>query len=165
MQVRTTSADQRRVSFTHRSALHRVAQGVSMEGMAAGEFCILLSACCLLACQPNQMQHALSTQNDVLAGLAVGVMAVPQCVSFALMAGLPSVYGLYSAFLPIVAYALTGSSPQLVTISSSDCFLVHFSKKSICIFLYCLLRGPNWPSKGAAPNPTAAQSGPNVASK
>ena len=50
----------------------------------------------------------------MLAGLAVGVMAVPQCVSFALMAGLPSVYGLYSAFLPVVAYALTGSSPQLV---------------------------------------------------
>ncbi|KAL0048646.1 hypothetical protein WJX82_007650 [Trebouxia sp. C0006] len=51
--------------------------------------------------------------SDVLAGLAVGVMAVPQCVSFALMAGLPSAYGLYSAFLPVLAYALTGSSPHL----------------------------------------------------
>ena len=53
-------------------------------------------------------------QSDILAGLAVAVMAVPQCVSFALMAGLPSVYGLYSTFLPTLAYALTGSSPQLV---------------------------------------------------
>lgn len=53
-------------------------------------------------------------QNDVLAGLAVGVMAVPQCVSFALMAGLPSAYGLYSATVPIIAYAFTGTSPQLV---------------------------------------------------
>ncbi|DBA76202.1 TPA: hypothetical protein ACH3X1_009930 [Trebouxia sp. C0004] len=51
--------------------------------------------------------------SDVLAGLAVGAMAVPQCVSFALMAGLPSAYGLYSAFLPVLAYSLTGSSPQL----------------------------------------------------
>ena len=57
---------------------------------------------------------AVYLQSDVLAGLAVGVMAVPQCVSFALMAGLPSAYGLYSAFLPVLAYALTGSSPQLV---------------------------------------------------
>ncbi|KAL3141752.1 hypothetical protein ABBQ32_004432 [Trebouxia sp. C0010 RCD-2024] len=57
--------------------------------------------------------HRKDLLSDVLAGTAVGVMAVPQCVSFALMAGLPSVYGLYSAFLPVLAYALTGSSPQL----------------------------------------------------
>ena len=50
----------------------------------------------------------------------MGVMAVPQCVSFALMAGLPSVYGLYSAFLPVLAYALTGSSPQLVSNGCSN---------------------------------------------
>lgn len=60
------------------------------------------------------LHTAVYLQSDVLAGMAVGVMAVPQCVSFALMAGLPSAYGLYSAFLPVLAYALTGSSPQLV---------------------------------------------------
>ena len=61
----------------------------------------------------------LALQSDVLAGLAVAVMAVPQCVSFALMAGLPSVYGLYSTFLPTLAYALTGTSPQLVSQASN----------------------------------------------
>ena len=63
-------------------------------------------------------------QSDVLAGLAVGVMAVPQCVSFALMAGLPSVYGLYSALLPVLAYALTGSSPQLVCKLTSHAYMI-----------------------------------------
>lgn len=34
-------------------------------------------------------------------------------MSYALLAGLPAVYGLYSAFVPCVAYAVFGSSPHL----------------------------------------------------
>ncbi len=51
--------------------------------------------------------------NDILAGLAVGVMAVPQSLSYAKLADLPVEYGLYSALFPIWAYALFGSSRQL----------------------------------------------------
>ena len=40
-------------------------------------------------------------------------MVVPQAMSYANIAGLPSVYGLYGAFLPVIAYALIGSSRHL----------------------------------------------------
>lgn len=58
----------------------------------------------------------LSLQADGLAGLSVAAMAVPQCVCFAGMAGLPASYGLYGVLVPSICYALCGSSPHLVTI-------------------------------------------------
>ncbi len=50
---------------------------------------------------------------DVLAGITVGVMIIPQSMSYAKLAGLPVEYGLYSSLVPIYAYALFGSSRQL----------------------------------------------------
>ena len=49
-----------------------------------------------------------------MAGLTVAVMAVPQSVSFAAMAGLPAAFGLYTAFVPVLAYCVMGSSRHLV---------------------------------------------------
>ncbi len=40
-------------------------------------------------------------------------MVVPQGLSYASIAGVPSVYGLYGAFMPCIVYALFGSSKQL----------------------------------------------------
>lgn len=51
--------------------------------------------------------------NDWIAGLTVGVMVIPQGMSYAKLAGLPVQYGLYSALMPVYAYALFGSSRQL----------------------------------------------------
>lgn len=53
-------------------------------------------------------------QADLVAGATVAVMAVPQAVSFAAMAGLPAAYGLYTAFVPVLVYCLFGSSRHLV---------------------------------------------------
>ena len=53
-------------------------------------------------------------QADGLAGLSVTAMAVPQCVCFAGMAGLPASYGLYAVIVPALGYAISGSSPYLV---------------------------------------------------
>jgi len=50
---------------------------------------------------------------DVVAGLTVGVMVVPQGMSYAKLAGLPVQYGLYGALFPVWAYAVFGSSRQL----------------------------------------------------
>ena len=50
---------------------------------------------------------------DVLAGLTVGVMLVPQAMAYAMLAGLPPVIGLYASVLPLIAYALIGTSQQL----------------------------------------------------
>ncbi|KAK9814415.1 hypothetical protein WJX72_005609 [[Myrmecia] bisecta] len=52
-------------------------------------------------------------RDDLLAGATVGVMVVPQSVSFAAMARLPSSFGLYTSLAPIFAYAIWGSSRQL----------------------------------------------------
>lgn len=50
---------------------------------------------------------------DVLAGLIVAVMLVPQGMAYALLAGLPPVYGLYASTVPAVVYALFGTSRHM----------------------------------------------------
>jgi sulfate permease, SulP family len=51
--------------------------------------------------------------SDLSAGLTVGVMLVPQGMAYALIAGMPAIYGLYASLTPLVVYALLGSSRQL----------------------------------------------------
>lgn len=50
---------------------------------------------------------------DVLAGLTVGAMLVPQGMAYAELAGMPPVTGFYAALLALVAYAVVGSSRHL----------------------------------------------------
>ena len=52
---------------------------------------------------------------DVVAGLTVATILVPQAMAYAELAGLPPVYGLYAAFLPPAVAALFGSSRHLST--------------------------------------------------
>ncbi|CAK7325612.1 unnamed protein product [Dovyalis caffra] len=53
------------------------------------------------------------SQPDLMAGLTVGIMLVPQAMSYAKLAGLHPIYGLYTGFIPIFVYAIFGSSRQL----------------------------------------------------
>jgi len=50
---------------------------------------------------------------DSLAGLTTAIMLVPQAMAYAMLAGLPPEVGLYASMLPLVAYALLGTSRQL----------------------------------------------------
>src|SRR5437763_1308596 len=50
---------------------------------------------------------------DLVAGLTVGAMLIPQAMGYALLAGLPPQIGLYSAVLPLLAYAAIGGSRTL----------------------------------------------------
>ncbi len=50
---------------------------------------------------------------DLVAGLVVTVLLVPQGLAYAMLAGLPPVIGLYASVLPLLAYALLGSSMTL----------------------------------------------------
>jgi SulP family sulfate permease len=50
---------------------------------------------------------------DVAAGLTVGVVLIPQGMAYALIAGLPPVYGLYAAVVPMAVYALLGTSRHM----------------------------------------------------
>ena len=52
-------------------------------------------------------------RGDLFAGLTVGVMLVPQGMAYAMIAGLPPIYGLYAATVPLLIYALFGTSRQL----------------------------------------------------
>ena len=53
--------------------------------------------------------------DDLMAGLTVTLVAIPQSLAYAQLAGVPAYYGLYAAFLPTVAAAMIGSLPQLST--------------------------------------------------
>ena len=48
--------------------------------------------------------------SDLVAGLMVTVLVIPQSLAYALLAGLPPQAGLYVSILPVIAYALLGSS-------------------------------------------------------
>jgi SulP family sulfate permease len=56
---------------------------------------------------------ARTLRDDALAGITVGVMLVPQGMAYALLAGLPPIYGLYAGVIPPLVYMLFGTSRQL----------------------------------------------------
>ena len=51
--------------------------------------------------------------SDLVAGLTVGIMLIPQGMAYAMIAGMPPIYGLYAALVPQLVYALMGTSRQL----------------------------------------------------
>ena len=62
---------------------------------------------------------------DVAAGLSVAAIALPVGIAYADLAGVPPVIGMYSAIFPLFAYALFGSSRQLMTgPDAATCILV-----------------------------------------
>jgi len=50
---------------------------------------------------------------DIIAGITVAVMLVPQAMAYALLAGLPPIIGLYASIVPLIIYAFIGSSHQM----------------------------------------------------
>ena len=51
--------------------------------------------------------------DDLVAAIVVTILLVPQCLAYALLAGLPPQVGIYASIFPLVAYALLGSSNYL----------------------------------------------------
>lgn len=52
---------------------------------------------------------------DLIAGITVSLVLIPQSMAYAQLAGLPAYYGLYISFMPVLIAALWGSSRQLAT--------------------------------------------------
>lgn len=52
-------------------------------------------------------------KHDLFAGVTVGVILIPQGIAYATIAGLPPIYGLYTALIPQLVYAVMGTSRQL----------------------------------------------------
>lgn len=54
-----------------------------------------------------------SLTNDMVAAVIVTIMLIPQSLAYALLAGLPAEMGLYASMLPLIAYAVFGTSRVL----------------------------------------------------
>ncbi|HIA36772.1 MAG TPA: solute carrier 26 family protein [Flavobacteriales bacterium] len=54
--------------------------------------------------------NKLKFKDDFFAGLTIGVMIVPQGMAYAMLVGLPPIHGLYASTIPLIIYALLGSS-------------------------------------------------------
>ena len=65
----------------------------------------------ILAWLPNYKKQYLGS--DISAGITVGILLIPQGMAYAMIAGLPPVFGLYAALIPQVIYAFMGTSRQL----------------------------------------------------
>ncbi len=52
-------------------------------------------------------------RSDLIAGFTTAVMLVPQAMAYAILAGLPPIFGLYASTLPLIAYAALGRSAAL----------------------------------------------------
>ena len=52
-------------------------------------------------------------KGDFIAGITVAIILIPQGIAYALIAGLPPIYGLYCALVPQLVYAIFGSSRQV----------------------------------------------------
>lgn len=57
--------------------------------------------------------HRDDLRSDLGAGLTIAAMLVPQAMAYALLAGLPPEVGLYAATVPVIVYAVFGTSRQL----------------------------------------------------
>lgn len=68
---------------------------------------------------------------DFMAGLAGGIVVLPQGVAFATIAGMPPEYGLYAGMIPAIIAALFGSSRHLVSGPTTAASIVLFSSLSV----------------------------------
>ncbi len=51
--------------------------------------------------------------SDLMAGITVAIVLIPQGLAYALIAGLPAVYGLYASLVPLIVYSFMGTSRAL----------------------------------------------------
>jgi SulP family sulfate permease len=63
----------------------------------------------------GRLKDRRTLRADIVAGVTVALVLVPQSMAYAQLAGLPAYYGLYASFLPPMVGALFGSSRQLAT--------------------------------------------------
>lgn len=63
----------------------------------------------------GELRNKDTVRADIIAGITVALVLVPQSMAYAQLAGLPVYYGLYASFLPPMIAAIFGSSRQLAT--------------------------------------------------
>jgi SulP family sulfate permease len=63
----------------------------------------------------GELRNGETLRADIIAGITVALVLIPQSMAYAQLAGLPAYYGLYASFLPPMVAAFFGSSRQLAT--------------------------------------------------
>ncbi len=85
----------------------------------------------LTACPWLRGYRKKDLPSDLLAGAIVAVMLVPQAMAYASLAGLPPVIGLYASTIPLVIYALFGSSRHLAIGPVAIISMVVYTRSSL----------------------------------
>ena len=75
-------------------------------------------------------QTRASVGRDALVGLSGAILALPQSIAYALIAGLPPEYGLYAAIVPVIIACLWGSSWHLICGPTAAISIVLFASVS-----------------------------------
>eukprot|EP00731_Ephydatia_muelleri_P024323 Em0016g594a len=71
---------------------------------------------------------------DIIAGISVAMLHVPQGLAYGLLAGLDPVYGLYTSFVPVIMYSIFGTSKHLsIGTFAVVSLLIRNSVKSVLI--------------------------------
>ncbi|MBI5040951.1 MAG: sulfate permease, partial [Gammaproteobacteria bacterium] len=63
----------------------------------------------------GELKNPQTVRADLLAGITVALVLIPQSMAYAQLASLPPYIGLYASFIPVILAALMGSSRQLAT--------------------------------------------------
>ena len=72
-----------------------------------------------------------SLRADTLAGLVGAAILLPQAMAYAVIAGLPPIYGIYCAIVPAIIAALFGSSRQMVSGPAAPISIVVFAAVAV----------------------------------
>ena len=64
---------------------------------------------------PETLGNSSYLSRDIIAGLTIAMIIIPQSMAYATLADLPPVYGLYASLLPVSIAAIFGSSRYLAT--------------------------------------------------
>jgi len=84
------------------------------------------------ACGWLQSYDRTWLRGDIIAGLTAAAVVVPQAMAYAVIAGLPLVVGLYTAFVPLIVYAVMGTSrPLSVTTTSTIAILTATALRQV----------------------------------
>jgi SulP family sulfate permease len=95
-----------------------------------------------------------TARKDLIAGLTVAAISLPQAMAYALIAGIDPQYGLYSAIVVTAVASIFGSSAHLINgptnaislvVFSALAFIARDAQMSACEATFLLaLAGPGW---------------------
>lgn len=75
-----------------------------------------------------------SARKDLTAGLTVSVILIPQAMAYAMLAGIPPIYGLYAALVPLLVYPIFGTSRHIALgVTAIDALIISAGVSMIAL--------------------------------